>query len=182
MDLRKTGRRNQTTFIKEDGNRFFGRLVSPLLSRSKTNSFLQPRRILLVDFNQNIHPGDCFQIEDQLWGIVIQNADGYYADPIYKSYGIVIADQEASWKRRISEKDPFTGLETTVGYEDLGIIRYNADFQHYEQDQLKISSAVRSIVSGKELKPFDMIGDSLQIQNVHQSLGVYVGQLKGVVK
>ena len=178
-DLARAGKSIRHCFIKEDGHRFYGQLLKPPMSQTRTSSFFNPRRILKVDQNQDINNGDVFQLLDGEWGLCFDNPEGYYRDVIYRTFGIIILDRELSWKRRIVEIDPLTKLEKTVEYKDMGILRCALEFIANEDDSLKVPQPRYRLICGKDILPGDLVAGEISILHVERVAGVNLALVRG---
>lgn len=178
-DLKRVGHSIRHVFIKEDGTRFLGQLLKPPMSQTKTATFFNARRILKVDQKQNVKNGDVFKLADGDWGLCFDNTEGYYRDLIYKTFGIIIADHEFTWKRRISEVDPLSGLKKTVGYKNLGKFKCAMEFVAYIDDSLKIPQPRYRLLCGVDLRPGDFLDDEITVQHVEDALGVKLAYVRG---
>jgi hypothetical protein len=179
-DLVRVGRSIRHCFVKEDGHRFYGQLLKPPMSQTRTSSFFNPRRILKVDQNQNIENGEVFKLLDGEWGLTFDNTEGYYRDVIYRTFGVIVVDSNLTWKRRISEIDPLTKLEKTVGYEDLGKLKCSMEFMSYTDDSLKIPQPRYRLLCGKEILPGDVLDDKITVQHVERMAGITMAYVRGV--
>lgn len=180
-DLTRAGRAIRHCFIKDDGKRFYGCLLKPPMSQTRTSSFFNPRRILKVDRNQDVQNGDIFQLLDGEWGLCFDNTEGYYRDPIYRTFGVIVMDHEFTWKRRLVEVDPLTKAQKSVGHKKLGILRCSMEFIAYSDDSLKIPQPRYRIVCGKKLMPGDLLDDQITVQHVERVMGVTIAYVRGKV-
>lgn len=178
-DLHRVGRTLRHCFIKENGQRFYGQLLKPPMSQTRNSTFFNPRRILKVDKEQKINNGEVFQMMDGDWGLTFDNTEGYYRDSIYRTFGVIIMDSCLKWKRRISEIDPLTRQEKTVGYEDLGNLRCSMEFVAYSDDSLKIPQPRYRILCGKDIRPGDFLDDEITVQHVEHVMGITMAYVRG---
>lgn len=180
-DLHRVGRSIRHLFVKEDGKRFWGQLLKPPMSQTRSSSFFSARRILKVDKFQNIKNGEIFQLAEGDWALTFDNTEGYYRDLIYLTYGVIILDTELSWKRRISETDPTTKLEKTVGYKDLGKFKCAMEFTAYTDDSLKIPQPRYRLLCNAEIRPGDLLDDQITVQHVEHVQGIVMAYVRGKV-
>lgn len=180
-DLARVGKSIRHCFIKDNGVRFYGQLLKPPMSQTRTSSFFNPRRILKVDRNQNVNNGDVFQLLDGEWGLCFDNTEGYYRDAIYRTFGVIIMDREMKWQRRKVEIDPLTKMEKTVGYEDLGMLKCAMEFTAYTDDSLKVPQPRYRLVCGKNILPGDLLDDEITVNHVERVVGVNLAYLRGKV-
>lgn len=180
-DLAKVGTSIRHCFVKEDGSRFYGQLLKPPMSQTRTSSFFNPRRILKVDQKQDIKNGDVFQLEDGEWGLCFDNPEGYYRKLIYKTFGVIIMDREISWKRRIVTIDPLTKLEKVSEYQDLGLLKCSMEFIAYSDDSLKIPQPRYRLLCGKDILPGDLLDNEITVQHVERVQGVNLAYVRGKV-
>ena len=180
-DLARVGRSIRHCFVKENGQRFYGQLLKPPMSQTRTSSFFNPRRILKVDQNQAIENGDVFQLLDGEWGLCFDNTEGYYRDAIYRTFGVIVLDKELPWKRRLVEIDPLTKLEKTVGYKDMGKLRCSLEFIANEDDSLKVPQPRYRLLCGKKILPGDLIAGEISIRHVERVAGISLALVRGRV-
>lgn len=180
-NIARAGRSIRHCFVKDDGVRFYGQLLKPPMSQTRTSSFFNPRRILKVDEHQNVNNGDIFQLLDGEWGLCFDNTEGYYREPIYRTFGVVVMDHALRWKRRIKEIDPLTKTQKVTGYEDLGLLRCSMEFIAYNDDSLKIPQPRYRLVCGKLLMPGDFLDDEITVQHVERVMGVTIAYIRGKV-
>lgn len=180
-DIARAGESVRHCFIKEDGSRFYGTLLKPPMSQTRTSSFFNPRRILKVDLKQKVNNGDIFQLLDGEWGLCFDNTEGYYREPIYRTFGVVVMDHAFSWKRRFVEEDPLTKTKKVVGYKKLGLLRCSMEFIAYSDDSLKIPQPRYRIICGKLLMPGDYLDDEITVQHVERVMGVTIAYVRGKV-
>ena len=178
-DLARVGRSIRHRFMKENGQHFFGQLLKPPMSQTRTSSFFNPRRILKVDQKQNINNGDVFQLLDGEWGLCFDNTEGYYRDAIYRTFGVVVMDHVLRWKRRIVETDPLTKVEKTIGYKEMGPLRCALEFVAYSDDSLKIPQPRYRLICGKDIRPGDFLDDEITVQHVERVMGITVAYVRG---
>ena len=180
-DLARAGKSIRHCFIKENGQRFYGQLIKPPMSQTRTSSFFNPRRILKVDRNQDVNNGDVFQLLDGEWGLCFDNTEGYYRDVIYRTFGVIVLDRELSWKRRLVEIDPLTKLEKTVGYKDMGILRCSLEFIANEDDSLKVPQPRYRLLCGKKILPGDLVAGEISIRHVERVAGISLALVRGAI-
>lgn len=180
-DLARVGRSIRHCFVKENGQRFWGQLLKPPMSQTRTSSFFNPRRILKVDKFQNIKNGEIFQMAEGDWALTFDNTEGYYRDLIYLTYGVIILDHEFTWKRRKVEIDEVTGLEKTGGYEDLGKFKCAMEFTAYSDDSLKIPQPRYRLLCAADIRPGDLLDDEITVQHVEHVQGVVLAYVRGKV-
>lgn len=180
-DLARVGRSIRHCFVKEDGTRFYGQLLKPPMSQTRMSSFFNPRRILKVDQKQNINNGDAFKLLDGEWGLCFDNTEGYYRDPIYRTFGVVIMDQTMKWHRPILKTDPLTKLAKNSGFQDMGKLHCSMEFIAYSDDSLKISQPRYRLICGKEILPGDILDDQIEVQHVERVMGINVAYVRGKV-
>lgn len=180
-DLVRAGKSIRHCFIKENGQRFYGQLIKPPMSQTRTSSFFNPRRILKVDRNQDVNNGDVFQLLDGEWGLCFDNTEGYYRDVIYRTFGVIVLDRELSWKRRLVEIDPLTKLEKTVGYKDMGILRCSLEFIANEDDSLKVPQPRYRLLCGKKILPGDLVAGEISIRHVERVAGISLALVRGAI-
>lgn len=180
-DLARAGKSIRHCFVKENGQRFYGQLIKPPMSQTRTSSFFNPRRILKVDRNQDVNNGDVFQLLDGEWGLCFDNTEGYYRDVIYRTFGVIVLDRELSWQRRIVEVDPLTKLEKTVGYKDMGILRCSLEFIANEDDSLKVPQPRYRLLCGKKILPGDLVAGEISIRHVERVAGISLALVRGAI-
>ena len=180
-DLSRAGQSIRHCFIKDNGQRFYGCLLKPPMSQTRTSSFFNPRRILKVDLHQKVDNGDIFQLLDGEWGLCFDNPEGYYRDPIYRTFGVVVMDHALEWKRRIVEIDPLTKTEKVIGHKKLGLLRCSMEFIAYNDDSLKIPQPRYRIICGKKLMPGDLLDNEITVQHVERVMGVTIAYVRGKV-
>lgn len=180
-DLSRAGQSIRHCFIKDNGQRFYGCLLKPPMSQTRTSSFFNPRRILKVDLHQNVDNGDIFQLLDGEWGLCFDNTEGYYRDPIYRTFGVVVMDHALEWKRRLVEIDPLTKTEKVIGHKRIGLLRCSMEFIAYNDDSLKIPQPRYRIVCGKKLMPGDLLDNEITVQHVERVMGVTIAYVRGKV-
>lgn len=180
-DLSRAGRSIRHCFIKENGQRFWGQLLKPPMSQTRTSSFFNPRRILKVDKHQNIKNGEIFQMAEGDWALTFDNTEGYYRDLIYLTYGVIILDHELAWKRRESEIDEVTGLEKTTKYKDLGKFKCAMEFIAYNDDSLKIPQPRYRLLCNADIRPGDLLDDQITVQHVEHVQGVVLAYVRGKI-
>ena len=180
-DLVRVGQSIRHCFVKENGQRFYGQLIKPPMSQTRTSSFFNPRRILKVDQNQDVNNGDVFQLLDGEWGLCFDNTEGYYRNVIYRTFGVIVLDRELTWKRRIVEVDPLTKLEKTVGYKDMGILRCSLEFIANEDDSLKVPQPRYRLLCGKKIMPGDLVAGEISIRHVERVAGISLALVRGAI-
>lgn len=180
-DIARAGKSIRHCFVKEDGTRFYGQLLKPPMSQTRTSSFFNPRRILKVDKYQHVNNGDVFQLEDGEWGLCFDNPEGYYRTMIYRTFGVIVMDRALRWKRRIVEIDPLTKLEKTEGYRNLGLLRCSMEFIAYNDDSLKIPQPRYRLLCGKDIYPGDVLDDEITVQHVERVQGINLAYVRGKV-
>lgn len=180
-DLSRAGRSIRHCFVKENGQRFWGQLLKPPMSQTRTSSFFNPRRILKVDKFQNIKNGEIFQMAEGDWALTFDNTEGYYRDLIYLTYGIIILDHELTWKRRKVEADEVSKLNKTVGYEDLGKFKCALEFMRYEADSLKIPQPQYRLLCSADIRPGDLLDDQITVQHVEYVQGIVLAYVRGKI-
>lgn len=178
-DLKRVGRSIRHIFQKEDGSRFLGQLLKPPMSQTRNSSFFNPRRILKVDDKQRINNGDIFKLLDGDWGLCFDNTEGYYRDPIYRTFGVIILDHEMQWKRRKIEIDPLTRLEKTVGYETMKPFKCAMEFVAYTDDSLKIPQPRYRLLCNADIRPGDLLDEQITVQHVEHVMGVNLAYVRG---
>lgn len=180
-DLKRVGMTFRSVFMKEDGSHFKGNLLKPSMSQTRNTAFFNARRILKVDENQDVNTGDVFRLDNGKWGLCFDNAEGYYEDMIYRTYGVIVLNKEFPWKRRITEIDPVTQLSKTVGYEELGLLKCAFEFVSYENDSLKIPQPKYRLLCGADIRPMDVLdnnGTLITVQNVEGVMGVKLAYVR----
>lgn len=178
-DLKRVGSSIRHVFIKEDGTRFYGQLLKPPMSQTRNSTFFNARRLLKVDQNQNVKNGDIFKLADGDWGLCFDNTEGYYRDLIYKTFGVAILDHNFTWKRRISEIDPLSGLSKTVGYEELGSFKCAMEFMSYTDDSLHIPQPKYRLLCSVDIQPGDLLDEEITVQHVEDVMGIKLAYVRG---
>lgn len=154
-----------------------GRIKAQLLAAPMEESavyFLLPRRILKVDADSPVRPGDAIisGASQHMYLVGENGASEFQGRTIYKSLKLFeVTHRAASWKRDVKTTDAITGQKVKASATELGPIPVTIEFVKLQEDEMRISADLVRIISNKDIRVGDKVSDYV-VTNVELQLGL----------
>lgn len=178
MGLIRAGEKFRTRMRTLEGAQFMAHLLEPPLTLA-SNTFVQPRRMMVVGPNSHVQTGDVVLSPDQRHFIVADHGGVFVSEMVSRSYVLFEADKQLAWKRHVKVIDPVSKAEVSDAKQPMGTIYCALEPTHMISDTLKIGSQEYRLLTGSAVSQGDMIGaEERQVQHVEVMLGIYVATVK----
>lgn len=154
-----------------------GRIKAQLLAAPMEESavyFLLPRRILKIDADSPVRPGDIVisGASQHMWLAGENGPSEFQGRTIYKSLKLFeVTDRNATWTTYIKTDDPITGLKKKQS-PVVSSMPCVIEFTKTSEDEMRIGADLVRIISAVEPKVGDKIKD-YTVQNVEPQLGLF---------
>lgn len=174
--LSKVMQKYRTTYIREDGLRFYGEMFAPS-TMENPNRIELPRRFMKIGLTVKIRPGDVFRTEGGQYFLVLEDGDSDFDTTVYRVLKLVQVDRKVPWIRIIKITDPVSGLEIGSTPQSMGAIWVTLEEGTQRNDTLNLTQRIFRVYTPNQLKVGDKIGD-LTVIEVFIVSGVCVADAK----
>ena len=139
---------------------FLGTMDRIKQSPSGPADFTAGRRMLRVDKNCSVQSGAVISDPDGVLFMVGSNGASDQVGGSYRSFRLVEATHQLSWKKRIQVVDPVTHLEKEAPSLDMGLIwcAYEPDAQEAFDRQIHSNFETARLITASSVGRDDLIG------------------------
>ncbi len=179
MDLSKAHHFFHSKFRCARGFDFLAQLLAAPMEESAVY-FIHPRRILKLDANSAVVPGDVVKslTSGHSWMAASNGPSEFQGVTIYKSLKLFeVTHLTATWKGTAKTKDPITGLDRKAERPILGIIPAVIEFMKLQEDEMRIPADLVRVITAAPVSVGDMVNE-YTIINVEPQIGLYFSTAK----
>lgn len=173
MDFYNVGKRFYRTYKTEDG-KYFKALIGKIPMTGRYTNYSIGGMVMLTDINCPIDVGTIFTSEAHRVMMVMDNAEEETSGARQKSFVIRILTRKFTWKRKVDEINPITGMAETTKIEDLGSFWCSMEASGNRTDNTHITTGKYTFVCNKDLREGDIIDDKYRITKSERLVGVTV--------